>query len=361
MKVLAVDIGATKTSIAPINVENNYHVYRIFTYHTINIADMYDYIQMHAGGNDGISVGIPGVPYNGRIKLTNLPGQIFDSADLNQQTGIDVLALNDVESAAHYMPLLNRSGVRTVYGNEEPPQQETKILLLPGTGLGGARALWTDDGYFIERAEPGHFPYIPENWRERGWLEYLEKKFERKLVMEDLCARYGPIYLDLLYERVMRRPETMEEMAESWNIGQNIDVFKKWCSLLAHDTQIFAFGGDMPFGGVYLGANVTKNQNVFMEYGSKVFVDEFQSHPKMSESLRRIPIYVITDHYFSLKGNAAAYMKHFGDKEEQRNNLPELLAEVKEFLQQPCQRPTPDEVLQSARERWREYIEQHTT
>ena len=183
MLVLAGDIGGTKTNLAIFSREKGLHdPIAEQTYVSANYADLetmaLEFLAKTELRVEHAAFGVAGPVIAGSARITNLPW-VMEEAKLRAALGIaSVRLLNDLESIANAVPLLEPADVSLL--NDLPAAQHGPIgVIAPGTGLGVAFLMWTGNGYTAFASEGGHGDFAPGNELEADLLRYLQRKFGR--------------------------------------------------------------------------------------------------------------------------------------------------------------------------------------
>ena len=212
--------------------------------------------------------------------------------------------LNDFEALAWSLPHLEAKDLIQIGGTiQEKPQ--LKIVLGPGTGLGGAVCAPLPNGGWIPiPGEMGHVT-LPVATAE-------ELTLKDKLVGKDLFAEVedvltGPGLL-ALYNAIAHTPkyQTPEQVRVAALGGDDADAEKTLDHFL---TFLMRLAGDMGMalqarGGVYLGGGIVPS--VVHKLQAPKYRAIFEDKGRISDVMKPIPLFVITDPFPAFKGCAAA-------------------------------------------------------
>jgi glucokinase len=135
------------------------------------------------------SLGVAGPIVAGRVTITNLSWDI-DQAQLQRALNFrSVYLLNDLESIAYAIPMLQPDDVYTLNPGVPVPKGAIAVIA-PGTGLGEAYLTWEGAGYRARPSEGGHADFAPNTPLERGLLNYLADRYGH-VSYERACSGLG--------------------------------------------------------------------------------------------------------------------------------------------------------------------------
>jgi glucokinase len=212
--------------------------------------------------------------------------------------------LNDFEALAWSLPHIENADLVQLGGMvSDKPQM--KVVLGPGTGLGGAGLLPTPTGGWLPIAgEMGH--------QTLGVVTAEELALKDKLMGKDKFAEIedvltGPGML-ALYKVIAPKPlaKTPEQVMRTGLAGTDPAAEKT-----LHHFMIFLMrlAGDMAMalqarGGVYLAGGIAPS--LVEKLKAPQYRAVFEEKGRLSEVMKHIPLYVITDPFPAFKGCAAA-------------------------------------------------------
>jgi glucokinase len=212
--------------------------------------------------------------------------------------------LNDYEALAWSLPFLDRDDLVQL-GGERNDKPLLKVVLGPGTGLGGAMlAPKPGGGWMPIPGELGHMT-LPVTTSE-------ELALKDKIVGKDSFAEIedvltGPGML-ALYRAVAAAPqhETPEAVMQAGLSGHDrdaektLDHFMTFLMRLAGDAAM----GLQARGGVYLAGGIAPSLAEKLQ--APKYRAVFEDKGRISGVMKPIPVYVITDKFPAFKGCAAA-------------------------------------------------------
>jgi len=246
------------------------------------------------------------------IRLTNSPWS-FAKPELCRIVGLqDVLVLNDFEALALSLPHLTAAELHQI-GGVAPAEHATKAVLGPGTGLGVAGLVWSEDRWIAVPGEGGHMSLRAQDDAELGLLEQLRHGREHLSAERALS---GPGLLELYRAVAASKGERPAALApndvvvralggEDAVAGEALELFVTWLGRFAGDAALL-FGAR---GGVYLGGGIAPKIKAALSKGA--FRTAFEQKGRMGAYLAPIPVYVILAEFAALKGAAVKLRSAF--------------------------------------------------
>lgn len=323
MRLLAGDIGGTKTSLALYATESGLR--EPLAEATMPSADYPDlsalvleFLSQTEIRPDSACFGVAGPVVDDRVSITNLPW-VIDAGELEQKLGIvPVKLLNDLESIANAIPRLQAQDLYVLNDAEADPTGAIAVVA-PGTGLGEAFLTWDGTRYVAQPSEGGHADFAPTNSLEVGLLTYLWKRYEH-ISYERVCSGLGipNIYAYLRDSGYAAEPVWLaEKLAEVQDptpviVNTALDPNQS-CELCMGTLDTFvsilgAEAGNMALntlatGGVYLGGGIPPRILPALEHAH--FMRSFYNKGRFGEFLAGVPVYVIMNPKVALLGAAA--------------------------------------------------------
>lgn len=239
------------------------------------------------------------------IRLTNSPWS-FARRELCRTVGLqDVLVLNDFEALAFSLPHLAGAELHQI-GGLAPAEHATKAVLGPGTGLGVAGLVWSEDRWIAVPGEGGHMSLRAQDDAELGLLEQLRHGREHLSAERALS---GPGLFELYHAIAASKGEPPAALAPNDVVmralsggdaaaGEALELFVTWLGRFAGDAALL-FGAR---GGVYLGGGIAPKIKTVLSKGA--FRTAFEQKGRMGAYLAPIPVYVILAEFAALKGAA---------------------------------------------------------
>jgi len=319
-KLLAGDVGATKTILGIYAAEKGpYEPLAEATFPSGQYADLVELvdtflIQANLDVDQAV-FGVAGLVIGGQATVTNVPWNI-DEAELKEKLRLkSAILLNDLEAAAHGVPLLKPDELHTL-NQGEPTPHGTKAVIAPGTGLGEAFLFWDGSQYQAHASEGGHTDFAPSNLFEDELLHYLRDQWGH-VSYERICSGMGipNIYAFLRDSGHAEEPAWLEEQlavaddptasivtAALENRAQLcVDTLNLFCAVLGAEAGNVALTV-MATGGVYLGGGIPPR--IISALTSGPFMEAFRRKGRFSELMDRIPVYIILNTKIALMGAA---------------------------------------------------------
>jgi glucokinase len=320
--LLAGDIGATKVSLGIYSTEKGPRepiVEGTFP------SERYDNIgeivgEFLAQANLAVEravFGVAGPVISGQVTITNL-SWVVDEAQLKKKLGFtSVLLLNDLKALAQGVPLLEPEDLFTLNEGKLAPGG-TKAVIAPGTGLGEAFLTWDGSRYRAYASEGGHTDFAPTNPLESNLLHSLQEKWGH-VSYERICSGMGlpNIYAYLKDSGHAEEPAWLAEQLAATDdptpviVKAALDVAAS-CEIckatLAHFVSVLgAEAGNVALtvlatGGVYLGGGIPPR--ILPALKEEGFMQAFLNKGRLSDFLKRIPVYVIINPKIALIGAA---------------------------------------------------------
>ncbi len=321
MRVLAGDIGGTKTAIAVVQIgARSLSLVHSRKYWSGRFRSLEEILERFLAGERrfprAAAFGVAGPVRRGRAKLTKLPWTI-DQRRISRVTGIPrVEVLNDFVAAALGISYLKpRQTVLLSAGQAE--RQGPIALIGAGTGLGQAALVRACGKYEILPSEGGHADFGPRNPTEDGLVRFVRRKFGRAS-SDRLISGEGltHIYDFLKEERFSRESDSVERAFESEDRPAVISRFAlaRRDPLCEEALRLFVslYGSEAgnlalryrATGGVYVGGGIAVK--ILPALRGPAFLESFRSKPPMEALLAKIPVRVVREARLPLFGAAAA-------------------------------------------------------
>lgn len=345
MRVLAGDIGGTKTAIAAVAIDcASLRVLRSREYPSARYSGLSEIVEEFLSGEGSpprsAAFGVAGPVRGGRAKVTKLPW-VLEERRLARDLGLRrVRLLNDFAAAAlglRYLP--PRRAVMIVPGEAEP--EGPVALIGAGTGLGQAALLRRKGREEPLPSEGGHADFGPRNAREDRLVRFLRKRFGR-VTRDRLLSGEGltHIYAFLVADRFApERPAVLRAFASPADSGDRKRARKgsrrpdgpgepradraavisrfglaRRDSLCAEALRMFVaiYGSEAgnlalqyrATGGVYLAGGIAPK--ILTALKGPEFAEAFRAKAPLEDLLATIPVRVVRERRLPLFGAAAA-------------------------------------------------------
>ncbi len=208
-----------------------------------------------------VTIAIAG-PINAEvIKFTNNPW-IIRPALIKEKLKVESYTLvNDFEAVGHAVAQAGPEHFVHLCGPDQPLEATGTISIIgPGTGLGVAHVLRTDDGYHVQATEGGHIDFAPLDSIEDAILARLRKRY-RRVSAERVVS--GPGLVDIYETLASIEGRAIQQLDDKqlWSLGTSgqdslaaaaVDRFCLSLGSIAGDIAL-AQGG---FAGVVLGSGL---------------------------------------------------------------------------------------------------------
>ena len=308
-RVLAGDVGGSKVRLVAVDDRTGpgtKHVYPSHRYASFS-AILADFLKREPGRIDYACFGVAGPVIEGTVRMTNLRWTL-DTESLQRRLRCPVAIINDVEAAAYGLEHVKEPIVLSV----ARPRQGTKVVLIPGTGLGESIAHWRFGKRTILPSEGGHVDFAPRNALQWDLKRYLRDDTS----VEGLLSGRGliTIYNFLKSEQFARESDQVREeinkhgppaitLAALRKDPLSVGTAELFTVILAGEAQRLALTATA-IGGVYLAGNIVHHILPILQ---SYFLKHFLNSP-MRRLLERMPVVVAMDEELVLDG-ALAYLK----------------------------------------------------
>lgn len=325
MKVLAGDIGGTKTRLGIFEVDGG--ACRVVEESTFPSSDYDGFGEIvtlfHGPGSTECRAACFGVagPVSGRqMRTTNLPW-VIDADELETQSGIPtVVLLNDLEATAWSVAALDEDKV-VVLNPGRADAVGNGAVIAAGTGLGEGGIYWDGATGRPFASEGGHTSFSPTDELGDRLLHYLRGLYGH-VSWERVLSGPGiaDLYRYLLAESGAEAPEWF---VEAEGAGDPVPAISDAavdgrCEVSARALELFArfYGHEaanlalkvMAIGGVWVGGGIAPKISKFMQSGS--FMEGFLAKGRMRPLLEAMPVKIILDDRAALLGAAACAGAH---------------------------------------------------
>ncbi len=323
--LLAGDIGGTKTNLALFVPEAGLHspvaeaTFPSRRYASLEAVVAQFLSQQRYGSIDRAVFGVAGPVVEGRAEVTNLPWLLEEGA-LARALNVEVVyLLNDLQSIASAIPVLEAEDVYTIHAGKAVPRTAIGVVA-PGTGLGEAFLTWNGNNYSAHPSEGGHTSFAPVDEEQIDLLRFLLSKFHH-VSYERVCSGIGIPNLYAFYKETGRYPEPDWLRAEAGAsedltpvIVQNALNRPDDCPICVATLKLFAsiLGAEgsnlalkvLATGGIYLGGGIPPRIVPALSDGQ--FMQAFLDKGRFADLLQDIPVHVILNPKVALMG-AASY------------------------------------------------------
>jgi glucokinase len=322
MRVLAGDVGGTKTALAIFEIgPGRRSLVRIERYPSNAYQGLEQVVEIFLAGEksrpEAAGFGVAGPVRDGEAKITNLPWRIEESR-LARATGIRrVRVLNDFVSNALGLPHLIPRQLATLARGRVEPGGPIGIIGA-GTGLGQACLVPSGGHHEVVASESGHVDFAPRDPLEDRLVAFLRPRCGRATREKVLSGRgLVHLYEFLKAQRVAResRP-VVEAFDRSVDRAAVISRFglsrRDALCRRALDLFVSIYGSEAgncaleyrATGGIYLAGGIAPK--ILAALRRRPFLGAFRTKPPMEALLSAIPVRVVMDSRLGLIGAAAA-------------------------------------------------------
>jgi glucokinase len=320
--LLAGDIGGTKTNVAIFAPEDGPRVPLVeATFPSARYPTLEAVIREFLSRVDltvsQACFGVAGPVVNGRATVTNLPWEMEETQLATTLELEAVHLLNDLESIANAIPLLEADDLYTL-SDREPTPGGAIAVIAPGTGLGEAFLTWDGTRYEAHPSEGGHADFGPANELELGLFRYLLDIYGH-VSWERVCSGIGlpNIYTYLKASSYAEEPSWFADKLAAASdptpvIVNNALGEGERCELCVAtlDTFVSVLGAEagnlaltvLATGGVYLGGGIPPR--ILPALSGGAFMRSFQSKGRFSGLMSSLPVHVILNPKSALLGVA---------------------------------------------------------
>ena len=320
MRVLAGDIGGTKTAIAIAQMSRRrLSIVRLRVYPSAGYGSLEEILAdflVSSGRPAAAGFGVAGPVIEGRARITKLPW-VVDERAVARATGIrKVRVINDFVAAAFGIPHVAARRLKTLQAGR--PEAGGPIGLIgAGTGLGEA-GLIEDHGRRIAIAsEGGHTDFGPRNSVEDGLVRFVRERFGR-VTNDRLLSGQG---LTLMYDffRAERGAKESAAVARAFQNEDRAAVISRYglsgrdrLSREALRLFVSIYGSEAgnlalqyrATGGVFLAGGIAPK--ILRALAGPLFLESFRGKPPYEDLLAQIPVRVVLDPRLPVFGAASA-------------------------------------------------------
>jgi glucokinase len=321
MRVLAADIGGTKTAVAIAEIgDRSISIRRFERYPSADFATLEeilkDFLVSERRAPAVAGLGVAGPVRAGRAKVTKLPW-IIDEQRVARATGIPrVRVWNDFVAAALGISYLRPRQMVTL-ARGRPEAGGPIGVIGAGTGLGQAALVVIDGRYEPLPSEGGHADFGPRNATEERLGAFVRNQFgwvsrDRLLSGQGLTLIYDFLKEDGFAkesERVAQAfaAEDRAAVIGRFGLGRSDrlceEALRLFVSIYGSEAGNLALQYRAT-GGLYVGGGIAAR--ILPAFRAPHFLRSFLDKPPLETLLSRIPINVVREARLGLFGAAAA-------------------------------------------------------
>lgn len=327
MKVLAGDLGGTKTLLALMECEGSRcesvleRRYPSDEWEGLGpmLAAFLDEAGTAARGVTRGAIGVAGPVEEGeageRASITNLPWRM-ESAELAEVAGLARLRLiNDFQAVGYGIEALGGGALHTLQAGS-PKARGPRAVIGAGTGLGQALLVWCDGYYEVLPTEGGHASFAPQDAEQQRLLTFLREAYGH-VSYERLVSGMGLVNIQRYLESagLIAGPELRRAMGEG---DAAAAISAAACDdsdpSAMHALELFiriygAQAGNLALttlcsGGLFVAGGIAPK--ILHKLKEVAFLEAFNAKGRMSRETARIPVHVVTEPRVGLLGAALA-------------------------------------------------------
>lgn len=260
---------------------------------------------------NGIGIAFAGPVGGDVLKLTNNPW-VIRPALMEEKLGVaDFTIVNDFGAIAHAVAQLGDDHFEHLCGPERPfPKNGVTTIVGPGTGLGVAQLLRTEDSYHVIETEGGHVDFAPLDSLEDQILGYLRRSF-RRVSVERIGSGSGLVNIYNALAAIEGRAVAHPEDKQLWTDALDGDDALAAAALDRFFLSLGAIAGDQALAH---GANAVViagglGYRIRDRFPTSGFEGRFIAKGRFERRMEAIPVKLITHPQPGLYGAAAAFAK----------------------------------------------------
>lgn len=334
--ILVGDIGGTNTNLGLVGYKNGSFTLILETIWASSALSslakpLADTLKIAVENNPNLKpkyccISAAGPVSNNRCVMTNLPWDIDGNA-LATVIGIPVMVINDFVAISYGIPTLDVEDPAQIHklahpdGSFPEPQQATKAVIGPGTGMGVSFLAFDGKRHIPASSEGGHISFSPFDDDSISFCNYMKEKIGTQPGVEIFVSGLGisnmydwwkdtkgiphnPEFQKIEATPSNDRPKYISRASDTDPVAaEMMRLFVKMLGRFASDVSTLL----LPLGGLYLaGGTVQKDlrwlerDHLFMQYFEKNY------NPNIRPLLHKMPVYIIKDYSISLYGAANA-------------------------------------------------------
>ena len=322
MKVLAGDIGGTKTDLAIFEVNGTkLEVLAEKKYPSGDYSSLDEIVKDFVKDQEEIpqwgSFGIAGPVRNGIAKTMNLPW-VIDAEKMAKEIGFKkVWLMNDLEANAWGIGALQEEDF-FVLNEGKPDLEGNASIISAGTGLGQAGLYYNGEQLRPFACEGGHSDFSPQSDLEIALLQFLKKRYapDSHVSWERVVSGMGigNIYDFLCDYHGAETPDWLAEEIRTGDKAASISIAASGnrCPICAEAFKLFVhlYGAEagnqalkiMATSGVYIGGGIAPRN--LDQFKNSTFMDSFCAKGRMKQMMQDMPVKIILNQRTALYGPA---------------------------------------------------------
>lgn len=320
MRVLAIDIGGTKSALALCSLidKSALGIEALETFDSRDFQSLEDMVRRWKSlypqkKFDAVGAGVAGPVINGNVHLTNL-GWNINSTDVSKSVGTPFKVCNDLTAHAWGILSLPSSSLKIL--NTGSRRSGPKALIAAGTGLGESIISFHDNTYRPLGGEGGHSSFSPCTERELRLLSYLRNKHPGHVSWERILGGsegFRNLAEFLVHDTKRQFPSYLLEQKKDWGLSITeaahhgdtfaTELLQFYAELYGREAGNLALKC-LPFGGLYIGGGIAPKLLPWIETH---FMNGYLDKGRFADILREIPVSIVLDSLTGLKGAALQF------------------------------------------------------
>ena len=306
MRVLAGDIGSTKTLLQIVTREKGYchssHTARFDSRAWSNFIPIVEEFLRTAPPPvpEVACFAVAGPVEGSRAQLTNLPWEPLDAFRLARHFGLHrVRLINDFSAVGYGIEGLSETEWVTLQAGQAR-LRAPRALLGAGTGLGQGIAVWVNDRYEPLDTEGGHVDFAPVDEEQDRLLQFLRIRYDH-VSYERLLSGAGLMDIYQFFCGAIHEASAISAAALAGSDPIAVHALRLFARIYGQQAGNLALTC-LARGGVYLAGGIAQYILPFLQDGA--FLHAFRSKGRMEPVLREIPVHVILNPRVGLLGAA---------------------------------------------------------
>ena len=323
--ILGGDIGGTNTNLGLFGIKNKFPVLLVsFHFKSKQLKDLYSAIGFTIGVIKNYykikiakcCLGIAGALSYRKdyVRLTNANLEFKKKIALRRLGLKKIILMNDFEAVGYGINVLSRKDAKTIKGGKK--YAKAPILVIgAGTGLGKALLIYDEKQKFYVPipSEFHHSDFAAQSRLDVDMVDFIKKyrNINQNISNGDILSGEGleNIYLFLRNSKRFKETKYTDEIDKSAGKAELISKYRKIDKTCMETFIIFKSEyaraaknlalDELPLGGIYIAGGIApKNEEIF----DSDFARTFQVNRKMTDILKKIPIYLILNYDIGLLG-----------------------------------------------------------
>jgi glucokinase len=305
---LVMDLGGTNIRIACLDSSNGLSKIETWSCLEFNGPDaaLSSYQDKHQCEIESLCIAIASPLDDDQVNMTNLDWS-FSKQALKKQLSINqLIVINDYHAMGMAIPLLGSSDKIQIGGGTIKPEKPA-LICGPGTGLGVAIAVRTNNFWQVLPGEGGHMDFAPATPYEQQIWSIFHRKYghvsaERILSGPGLEELHSAICEIDGLEPESLSADQISAMALDGSSATCEKTLHQFCAILGSFCGSLALA-TASFGGVYITGGIVPRFIDFLK--DSEFRMRFEDKGRYRSYIEKIPSFVVTAEYPGLLGAAA--------------------------------------------------------